>query len=252
MKGRLLKAFELVAFGHAPGRAIGRFFVKRYKEIQLAGYEVANVALAIQTSIATGDGFSVSPTFETGAAVSFFVGSTLAKFHDDDKKPTFLFLGGGALTTGGVCLALAGYPVAGLPIALASMETTRGGIYALNGHVKNRQEQGEDVSKFTLATQKVGPVLMLPYTKPVEALSNRFSKAGALTREHPHLVGAGIKFPGRVFYTAEKLAKGDWFGAGIGVSWTVFGDGGLAFFDDKLRAYVAKKSGASGQEDLTL
>ena len=192
-----------------------------YNVIQLIGYEAANIALLVQ------QGFAPESTAwgESFAALFFMLGSLSICFFSPEKRPSLLMTGGILLTFGGLLLIIAGYPLTGASVMLASLETARGGMVFF----KPRKTRGQLISVKPLY------VLLLPYRWLIMRVVKGLGAFGRLINERPFVVGALIKVPMRFEFIIKNLLAGDFIGMFIGLSWMILGDGGLALNDEKLR-----------------
>jgi len=226
--------------GNALKKIVG-IFVSHHNKIQLLGYELANLVLITKTFI-PGEKLDAGAVLEIFAAVTLLVGSTCIWFYNPIQQPTMLFYGGVGLTFGGVFLSIAGYPMTGVSVILASLETVRGGIYSIIDHYKSSHNQHRRVDAFTRRTLRVSTALFGWYVKLVKAVTGRFRKLGDFIDNRPFLSGALIKAPLRLEFIIKKIMVGDFVGASVGLSWMILGDGGLALNDSKLKAKLQSYS----------
>lgn len=218
-------------------KVIGAWFAKHHNRIQFFGYEIANIVLVLSELLRSGM-TSYGFTHETYAALSLLVGSLLIWRFDPDSRPHLLCLGGLALTVGGVFLLLAGYHATGAAVTLASLETARGGLAVLRTSAKRT---GHSVSTVTRVSEIVSEVLVGWYAAFVNRLTLRWRRFGRFINERPFVTGTLIKAPMRLEFVGKKALEGDVVGAAVGVSWMIFGDGGLAFNDQRLKSFVVER-----------
>ena len=232
-------AFEAVAFKTSAGRYISRQFVKNHNKLQFWGYEPPNIALAVNDYNRHG----VSPFGlhdEGYAAISFLFGSGAIYNFDFDKRPTRLLWGGLGLTAGGAFLTSAGYGWSGVPVAIASLETARGGLQVIKDHIEMRNEKGERADRTTMFSYHVGRIMLAPYNFVIERGVSKIPHVGDFLRERPFIAGTLIKSPPRLTYIAQKIFEGDAIGAGVGFAWLFLGDTALTFNDPRLKAYFER------------
>jgi len=213
----------------SPFSQIRNFICRRHNVIQLIGYEGANVALLFQQGV-TPDRTALPETF---AAIFFMAGSLAICLFDPVKRPWALMWGGFSLALGGAMIVAAGYPLTGGAVALASLETARGGMAVIAPRLADE----------TLATRLLSWVLQ-PYGLLVERTVGRAKHIGPMLKDRPFLIGALIKLPLRVEFIAKNMLAGDMVGTGVGLAWMILGDGGLALNDNglKRRVMVAERS----------
>lgn len=222
-------------------RKIAATCVKHHNKIQFLGYELANIVLVGQAFFLK-NSIDNNTAFETCAAIALLIGSICIWKYDPVHQATMLYYGGIGLTLGGVFLTMAGYPITGLSVTLASLETTRGGIFAIIDHCKTSIAQHTKVSVFTRKTLKIAVKLFGWYIKIIKGISRRFKSLGTFIDTRPFLSGALIKAPLRLEFVLKNIATGDLVAAGVGVSWMILGDGGLALNDEKLKSRLAAYS----------
>ncbi len=207
------------------------FVCDHHNKIQFFGYEVANILLVWHV---TGNAETLFGSFnsEAMAAMAFLFGSACIYAYHPDRRPAGLFFGGIGLTLGGALLVFAGYPLTGLSVALASMETARGGLRVLKTDLSRSDRSTPSVASLILV---FGQHALSFYIVPVDMFCRRFGKLGQFLNDRPFLTGSLIKLPLRLEFIIKNLLRGDMIGACIGLSWMVLGDGALAFNDEKLR-----------------
>lgn len=220
-------------------RTLARFAVDHHNRIQFVGYEVANVALVVHGSFGSAT-LGFASTLESAAALAMLAGSACIYRFDPSSRPSLLFVGGMSLALGGLLLTAAGYPITGLAVALASLETARGGLQVLIAHVEKRLAARRHVERRTRRLLRIAAATLGVYVRLVSRLRARRPALGRFVDERPFLVGTLIKAPLRVEFIARKLLAGDPFGAAIGLSWMVLGDGGLALNDAGLKASLRR------------
>lgn len=225
------RAFEAVAFKTTTGRYISRAFVKHHNKFQFFGYQPANIILALNNSMHD----------ESYAALSFLTGSLSIYHFDFNKRPTRLLWGGLGLTAGGIFLSAAGYPASGVPVALASLETARGGLKKIEDHIAAKTAAGEAIHLTTTFSLHAGRAIMAPYNFLVEKFVAKLPAVGDFLNKRPFVAGTIIKSPPRAVYIAQKLAEGDYVGAAVGMSWLAIGDVALTFNDRNFKAYFERK-----------
>lgn len=243
-----MNLIEKVVFGHAFGRASARFLSGQHNKIQFFGYEVSNVVLVAQQFAQGGTNYGLNA--ETGAALSFLTGSTAIYGFHPQKNPTALFYGGLALTAGGLFLAAAGYGWTGFSVALASLETARGGLRLLQEEIKNRKENGQDVGAINKITDIFGRATVGLYAAPIEWLGNNFPKFGHFINDRPFVTGTLIKAPLRLEFIGKKLIAQDYIGAGVGMAWLFAGDIPLTLNDPKVKSYLERMGQKSPQPSV--
>src|SRR4051794_12600988 len=218
----------------APLRAMVRLFCDRHNQIQFFGYEVANIALVVHEAKCVG--VCVGGVSVLWAALAFLCGSACIYAFEPRRRPSMLLLGGLALTLGGLLLARAGYPITGLAVTVASLETSRGGLALLAAF--DREHGAEVLLVRTHLVFQLGTLLMAPYSWLIRQLSFLLPGLGRFIDRRPFVVGGVIKFPLRLEFVTKRLLAGDIFGALVGVSWMLLGDGGLALNDPALNAQL--------------
>lgn len=227
------------AAGGSTSRKLAGFIASHHNKIQFIGYEVANIVFAVNGSLQdNGNHFGLS--FETSAALSMLVGSACIWKFDFENNPSMLFVGGIGLTAGGVFLIAAGYELTGLAVAVASLETTRGGLITLCEHVRNKLTAGFFVAKSTRRCLRFGAIAIGWYVKSISLLVLRFQRLGRFINDRPFLTGSLIKAPLRLEFVGKKALEGDVVGVAVGLSWMVLGDGGLAVNDSQLKASLVE------------
>ena len=217
-----LKA-EPTTLSSSPRPIIG-WVCRRYNLIQLLGYEFGNLALLAQHGLSPGQ----AGTFEALAAASFMLGSLSICLFKPEERPSLLFLGGIWLSVGGLMLALAGFPLTGGAVLLASLETARGGLPLM------RPSSGRGGGRILF---EIARLLMAPYCRAVAATVGRFPGVGGFIQGRPFLASAFIKMPLRLEFVLRNLLVGDAIGVAIGLSW-MFGDGALALNDEQLNKWL--------------
>ncbi len=213
--------------GHA-GRSLVLWLCRRHNVVQLVGYEAGNLALLAQHGLAPGH----AGAFEALAAASFMLGSLGICFFDPARRPALLLLGGLWLTLGGLMLVLAGYPFTGGAVMLASLETARGGLAALQ----------EAAGRGPLAG--AATLLMAPYCRLARLVMQGVPTVGDFVQNRPFLTSTMIKLPLRLEFILRNLAAGDAVGVLIGLSWMLLGDGALALNDQGLKERLERAAGA--------
>lgn len=216
-------------------KQIASFIVNHHNRIQFFGYEFANIAF-IASAFLVGAGFSNQTYLEIWAVAAFMLGSFLIIFFHGARRPTMLFYGGVALTFGGLLLVVSGYPITGLSVVLASLETVRGGIFAMIEHCDSRRTKPLEITRFTDKSLRLARGTFGWYLCWIKKLTDQFKSFGKFIDSRPFLTGAIIKAPLRLEFIAKKTLTGDLIGAGVGLSWMVLGDGALALNDNKLKA----------------
>jgi len=219
--------------------------VAHHNTIQFVGYEVANVTLIIQQYLADrSSGFGL--TLESAAALAFLSGSVLIMRFNPICRPGNLFTGGMALAFGGLLLVASGYPLTGLAVALASLETARGGVFTLVGHVEARQAEHRPVTRSTRRLLRTGSRILGGYIRCVNRVLLRRQHLGQFVNERPFLTGTLMKAPLRIEFVVKKVLSGDVVGAAVGLSWMILGDGGLALNDERLKASLNRFATSEG------
>ncbi len=218
-------------------RKLAQLCVEQHNKIQFAGYELANIVLISDAYFRQGFTGSRS-VYEVFAAVFFIAGSACIWRFDKLIRPSMLFFGGLFLTLGGLFLTAEGYILTGLSVTLASLETMRGGLLETANHIEYALTHRKPITKNALLTLRYGAAVFGWYVKFVSTISNRFRRLGGFINNRPFLTGALIKAPFRLEFTVRKLLTGDFIGAGVGASWMVLGDGGLALNDQRLKAAI--------------
>jgi hypothetical protein len=214
-----------------------------HNKAQLLGYEIANVAL-ILSSVSGQYGSDANAVLEMCAAVALLSGSLCIWFFDDSLRPSMLFYGGIGLVVGGLFLTFAGYPITGLSVVLASLETTRGGLFAIVEHCERAIEASIPVSGFTRKSLRLGSLTFGWYIRIVRCFSHRCKRVGVFIDTRPFLTSALIKAPLRIEFIAKKAIAGDFVGVLVGLSWMILGDGGLALNDSQLNRRFKTFGGA--------
>ncbi|MGB4107036.1 MAG: hypothetical protein WBK55_04500 [Alphaproteobacteria bacterium] len=233
------RAFEAAAFKTAPGRFISRAFVRHHNKFQFFGYQPANVILALNTYRLSGVS-QYGLNDEGYAALSFLIGSGAIYHFDFNKRPTRLLWGGLGLALGGGLLSSAGYPVSGVPVAIASLETARGGLRVIKEHVAAKTAAHEPISLTTKFSLHAGNIILAPYNFIVEKGIAKIPGLGEYLNKRPFIAGTLIKSPPRLIYIAQKIAEGDGVGTAVGFSWLAVGDTALTFNDRKFKAYFER------------
>jgi hypothetical protein len=200
---------------------------RRHNIVQLVGYEVGNLVLLAQVGFATGH----AGELEALAAAAFMLGSLSICLFDPSRRPTLLLWGGLWLTSGGLMLVLAGFPITGGAVMLASLETARGGLRLLEGTAGT---SGQIRSIGWLAN-----VVLAPYCRTVDALVIRLPQFGGFIEGRPFLTGGLIKLPLRLEFVLRKLLAGDGVGVLVGLLWMV-GDVALALNDQQLNGWLER------------
>lgn len=216
---------------------IARLFCKHHNKIQFIGYEVANLVLFFHHAHAAKSNNSLE---HMGAALAFLCGSGAIFFFHPNTRPYLLYFGGVFLTVGGFFLVLAGYPITGGAVVLASLETARGGLNALISHVRELEERNEKIPLSVSFAMRMGLLTLSPYNAVVAFICGQFAGLGTFINERPFLTSALIKFPMRLDMIVRQLLVGDLIGACVGLSWMILGDGALAFNDQRLNNAVSK------------
>ena len=196
------------------------FYARHHNRIQFFGFEVANIIWILHQALSggsTGHGLNV----ESCAALFFLIGSGLIWAFDPDRRPQMLFYGGISLAIGGLFLAAAGFALTGMAVAVASLETARGGVGML--HASHR------------ITVRVAHISIGWYQSIVDLVARCFPKVGCFIDERPFITGTLIKAPLRLEFIGKKVLIGDWIGAAVGLSWMLLGDVALAFNDPHCR-----------------
>ena len=215
--------------------------VAQHNKIQFLGYEAANLVL-VGNALLFGKEIDNNTALEVCAVFALIAGSICIFFYDPGRRSTLLFYGGVGLTLGGVFLAISGYYLTGISVALASLETTRGGILSIVDHCESSLLEQSSVSLFTRKTLRISTRLIGWYIKMIAKISRRFKTFGTFINTRPFLSGALIKAPLRLEFIVKKILTGDLVGAGAGLSWMILGDGGLALNDAKLKQRLAAYS----------
>jgi len=140
------------------------FFCHHHNKIQLVGYEAANGLLVWHRARKADMAFSAF-TFEALAALSFLFGSASIYVHHPQHRPADLFCGSLGLNQDGILLIAAGYPLTGMSVALASMETARGGLITLQREREHLDGSDHHWSRLTLA---LGQHVFAFYVVPVD------------------------------------------------------------------------------------
>ena len=143
---------------------------------------------------------------------------------------------------GGLFLTLAGYPLTGLSVVLASLETIRGGIYCIIDHCESAIREHKNVGPATRKSLRLGTFIFGWYIRAIKLFAGRFKKTGLFIDTRPFLTGALIKAPLRLEFVAKKALAGDVAGVIVGLSWMILGDGGLALNDPALKAQLKRYS----------
>ncbi|MDH3600028.1 MAG: hypothetical protein OEU26_10370, partial [Candidatus Tectomicrobia bacterium] len=220
-----------------------RQFAKHHNKIQFFGYEVANVVLVVQQALQRGTtGYGLN--YETFSALSLLAGSAFIWRFDPERRPHLLLYGGIALTIGGLFLMAAGYIMTGLAVAVASLETARGGLLALQDYIDERSKKGASVESFLDHTLQIARLALGWYLMPIDYLTSKFQHFGRFINDRPFITGTLIKAPMRLEFIVKKMLIGDWIGAAVGISWMTLGDVALAFNDAKLQAFVEQRDAA--------
>lgn len=219
------------------------YVVSRHNQIQFFGYELANIALIVKSFVSEGEAKSI---IEACAAAAFMAGSLLIWFHSE-RRPTMLYYGGVGLTAGGLFLFAAGYSITGLAVALASLETTRGGMMAITSHCEAALIDRRRVSLFTRKSLRVAAVVFGWYVKMLGQFTRRFYRLGEFINTRPFLTSALIKAPLRLEFVVKKILAGDVVGTCAGMSWMILGDGCLALNDERLRVRLQRFCRADSQ-----
>ena len=225
-------------------KAVLRPIVRNNNLSQFLGYEVANVALAVQKSFENGH-FEAAANHETWGALSMLFGSAALLGFDPEEKPEYMVWGGAGLALGGAFLVAAGYPVTGGALTVASMENVRGGRQMVRERIQRAKDEGARVP----LTSRVTDVLSAPsiiYTAPVNAATKRGKKIGKFINERPFLTGAMIKAPLRLEFICKNAVQipaepiNATIKTLIGLAWMIPGDGGIALNDKKFKARVMR------------
>lgn len=197
---------------------------RRYNLIQLLGYEFGNLALLALHGLAPGQ----AGAFEALAAASFMLGSLSICLFEPAERPALLFLGGIWLSVGGLMLVMAGFPLTGGAVVLASLETARGGLPLM------RSGSGRGGSRILV---EVARILMTPYCCAVASTVGSFPRVGSFVHARPFLASAFIKMPLRLEFVLRNLLVGDAIGVSVGLSW-MLGDAALALNDERLNKWL--------------
>lgn len=228
-------------------RVLSHLVANHHNRIQFLGYEVANVVLVIHEALQGGT-TPFGLTYEIYAALSLLVGSACIWRFDFESRPSMLYFGGMALTIGGLFLAAAGYTITGFAVTLASLETARGGLQILRNYVAEELSANRIVAPSMHNKLNFAAVSLCWYVLPINYVTSHFQRLGEFINERPFLTGTFIKAPMRLEFVGKKLVEGDMIGAAVGLSWMILGDGGLAFNDAKLKAFLIEHSRSVGGE----
>lgn len=220
-------------------KALATAAATHQNKIQLIGYEVANVVLVVHESRKAGYA-TAGLTLESAAALSFLIGSACIWRFDPKSRPEMLFVGGMALAVGGLFLAAAGYAITGFAVALASLETARGGLAALLDHVETNRRSRVQTRPYHQWISRRATLILKPYIHVINHLFSRKPDLARFVNDRPFLTSTLIKAPLRVEFIGRKLLTGDIIGAGVGISWMILGDGGLALNDPALNARLRR------------
>ena len=229
-------------------KEIAQLFCNHHNKIQFVGYEIANLILFFHHAQTASSNNSIE---HMGAALAFLCGSGSIFLFDPNKRSHLLFLGGIFLTIGGLFLILAGYPITGAAVVLASLETARGGLNVLIGFVRGLVERNEKVSFSAILAMHTGQFTLAPYNALIAIIGRQFAGLGTFINDRPFLTSALIKFPMRLDMIIRQLLIGDLIGACVGLSWMIFGDGALAFNDQALKNRVTRWAG-TGYSDTNV
>lgn len=208
--------------------------IRHHNKIQWVGYEGGNALLLWHETSGRIDpsdlniGILNLLSFEALAALAFFCGSSFIYAYEPTRRPAALFLGSLALIAGGVFLVLAGYFWTGLSVAIASLETARGGLIKLDEAAAMLRAP----SKLILL---LGRLLLFAYTAPLKVICRRISSIGQVLEERPFLVSFLIKMPLRVEFIVVSFLADSLVGVTVGMLWMVLGDGALALNEEKLK-----------------
>lgn len=228
-------------------KSIARFSVSQHNKIQFFGYEVANLVLLADAYIRH-ENVGGRSVYEVSAAIFFLCGSLCIWRFDDRNRPGMLFYGGVLLTFGGISLVADGYVLTGLSVSLASLETMRGGLFEIANYIEYGLTNDKPIRKGARLTVRYGAVLFGWYVKLVSWFGRRFPRLGGFMDNRPFLAGTLIKAPFRLEFIIRKILIGDYVGAGVGVSWMVLGDCGLALNDQKLKSALSDFSSKPGRQ----
>ena len=218
-------------FGKALLAWLAGIIHRHHNRIQFFGYEAANILLVVHRA---GDLQAPSGglAYEALAASAFMVGSACIYAHHPDRRPVGLFCGSLGLILGGILLILAGYPLTGSAVTLASMETARGALAALQADLERPDRSDFRAARSILV---LGRYVLAFYIIPVDRLCRRIGRLGRILNDRPFLTSAAIKLPLRLEFIVRNLLRGDMIGTAVGLSWMILGDGALAVNDPKLR-----------------
>lgn len=224
----------------------GTSLTKHYNTIQFYGYISAN-ALWMGNEIRRGDTF-YGLNLETFAGATFFLGPWLIS---QQKNVAYAkFLGGVVLTAGTGSLALAGYPLTGLPSALASMEVTRGGLRELRAAIDMQEQSGVIPSAASKIARNWGNVVLSPYENFVEKLCSASDRAKTLIYDRPFLTSSCLRVSARAAFIGKKALEGDIGGAVAGAMCLTLGDIPMSLNDTKIREWVKRKTGLKSKPCL--
>lgn len=214
-----------------------KLYAQHHNKIQFFGYEVANIVWVLHHAWregTTGYGLNV----ETCAAAAFLLGSALIWRFEPQRRPQMLLWGGLVLALGGLFLFVAGFPLTGLAVTIASLETARGGLRTLQLFVAAAARCKVTIPPIHERTVQTATRALGWYLRPVEFMVNRITRMGRLLDQRPFVTGALIKAPLRLEFIGKKILVGDWIGAAVGLSWMLLGDIALAFNDEGLNAWA--------------
>lgn len=223
-----------------------KLYAQHHNKLQFFGYEVANIVWVLHHAWqegATGYGLNV----ETCAAVAFLIGSALIWRFDPQRRPQMLLWGGLVLALGGLFLMMAGFPLTGLAVVVASLETARGGLGTLRAFVHSAARGKATIHPRHQRTLDTATYALGWYLRPVGYITVNFPRIGRFIDQRPFVTGTLIKAPLRLEFIGKKLLLGDWIGAAVGLSWMLLGDVALAFNDDKLQEWTAKRTNSMQQ-----
>lgn len=259
-------------------RAVGEYSVN-FGKAQFYGYEGSN-AVALALTIAT----TVMNQLHNGSPIHpfaamdniaypmlFCTGSTLI-YTMDIKTPPFeknlysLFYGSLSLAAGGFFLAAAGFPISGLSILWASLETTRSAAKAIletkldptpnliehplkwAGHMAGHALPREAPKFFDamygytmscILDWEIPPWDRLPAMKSLHIKPSAISKA---LHKRPMFWPQMVKALGRSDVIIQSAVHRNWPMVGIGLAWLA-ADFSLAMLDGRFRHWVRHKAG---------
>jgi len=149
-------------------------------------------------------------------------------------KAGLLFYGALSLTTGGIALACNGGPqiVTGTAIAVASLETARGGARWLLGQTQKSRTINEELNGGQKVNYLASKIFVATYGHIAESLFNKIPIVDHWVEKRPFVTGSLIKLASRSFYLYAMAQANSAIGFAIGCSWVV-GDIALACLDKK-------------------